>query len=319
MNSSLTRLPAISTKLKIRPRKTEPPANTETTNEAEVAKKLEIEAFGRLKSKIAEFRAQRNAEELLDLEYQLPDFLYATLDPYAAFTTQFDLNQCFSDKILTFVNPDAHDKKKSLRRITTVSEAQESAENLSPEAIARILGEVKRIMKHSFECTDMFLSFFYRVTRVKRHLLGYLSGVVSKLSVDRTVSTHPRLLSLRLFDTSYLIELGQMTARSVCLIQSMQMRQRRIAGEARFNALLDAAKTQLSLLPFSAEAFRTAMPTGWQLHPDTNTPLTEKEIEQQNDRIRGDFTFLCVGLLVALGFNQSAENTIVSLLYESSL
>jgi hypothetical protein len=317
MSSSSTRLPNISTRL--RPRSKKPAPDPEQVAETEEPEPDTFQPTTKFREKLLEFRAQRNAQELASFDYRLPVFLNAPPDPYTAFTSQFDLYQLFSTRILTFANSDVQDKKKSLRKVTVINDAEANEENLSKEAVASILGEVKRIMKHSLECVDTFLSFFYRVTKVDRHLLGYLSGIVPKFSVDRTVATHPRLISLRLFDTSYLIELGQLTARSVCLVQSLQMRQRRIAAEERFKGLLQVAGAQLSRMPFSAEAFRTAMPTGWQLHPDTNTPLSEREIEEQNNRIKGDFTFLCFGLLVALGFSKTAEDAVVALLYESAL
>jgi hypothetical protein len=289
-----TRLPAISRPTKRRP------------------EKQAVEAHA-----VAAVESEPEFEQL-----SVPPTRMAAPTPISCLTHAFDVYELFGDGIQTFSSASVYEKKKSLRKLMNASGmgTVTKTDNLTKESVAVILGETERLVKHLWGGEEAFLTLFAKITglRITSHLNTVFS-LCHLLLLDRSVTAHIRLASLGMFDTGFLVENGQFLAKMVINADAMRRGVRKVGADDRYRRLLDTASVHIARQALTTELLRAAIPAGWRLHADTNTPLTDREVEEQNSRIAGEFLFLAVGLLQALSLEQQAILTINKVLLENGL
>jgi hypothetical protein len=248
-------------------------------------------------------------EEYTD-EMCFPSFFYEMEDPSAALTYKCDIHGLFGDNLITFENPSAHDKKKSIRKLLALSDTKQKTDNLTAEQYRNIADELNRLVAHSVNFGSSFMRIFHKVTKLSLIALTQMRHMAQPLALDRTVASHPRLQTLNLFNTGFFVDVGHAFTKMCICIDSMKTNTRKVISDERYNKLIHASGAYLATFPLKIEVLREGIPSGWQLHPDTNTPLTDFEIQEQNNRINSDFLFLCIGILVTAKQEETARQSI---------
>jgi hypothetical protein len=269
----------------------------------------------------------------------LPLFVQSLEEPQIALTHFFDINRLFVDQ--AYEVDDSH-KKKSLRMLLGKSGASSKAKTASRKArpgdelgtpassssssktggkvskqdaklVQLINNEVDRVCKHVNDNQGVFLSVVARIARVhSESVLAAICDFSPHLMVDHTVSQHPRLRQLSMFDIRLLIRTGRTELESYLL--------RRTAAEALG---YDNAAHRLSRISQYAGTFVSeraganlsgALPIGWNLHPRTHTELSEREQHEQRERIMGEFAFMLIGMFAFFNLHSYKQQLINGLI-----
>jgi hypothetical protein len=258
-------------------------------------------------------------EHVDTLETAIPACLETAPDPQSCLTHEFSADALFGDIVDTSTLSPAFEKKNTLRKLMDMT-TTDKPEALSREARTAIIRETERLVRHITVGTDAFISLFAKVTAVRdTRLLSDLYYTCTPLLLDYTVSAHPRLQQFGMFNVAFLIENGKLLARLAINSQAMHLKWRKHGADNRYRALVDAAAGYLARQPLGIHVLRAGVPTAWHLHADTNTPLTERQIEEQNIRINGEFVFLCAGLLHEMRMEAHAIAMIHRILIENGI
>jgi hypothetical protein len=251
--------------------------------------------------------------------HTVPAWLQAAPDPQSCLTHEFSADALFGDIIETSTLSPGFEKKNTLRKLMDMS-AAEKPETLTRETRTAIIRETERLVRHVTVGPDAFISLFAKVTGVRdTRLLSDLYYACMPLLLDYTVSAHVRLQQFGMFNVAFLIENGKMLARMVINAHAMKSQWRKLGADNRYRMLLEAAAGHLARQPLGTHVLRAGVPTPWHLHADTNTPLTERQIEEQHIRINGEFIFLCAGLLFEMRMQSHANAMIDRILIENGI
>jgi hypothetical protein len=255
------------------------------------------------------------------VEIEIEQFLRMAPDPIPLLTHCFSVDELFGGGIETYNNEAQFQKKNTLRKLMDMSGSSSTkTESIGKEARALILAQTERLVSHVTNSPHSFTTLFARVTNMRSAVvLTEVYYVCPPLLLDHSVASHPRLCSLGLFDTAYLVENGKLLARTVINNVAMSANWRKSGADNRYKGLLEIAAAHIAKLPFSNALLDEAMPMAWTLHVDSNSALTDRQIEEQNLRIKGEFIFLCFGLLQAMKLREKAEAAVLSILRENGI
>ena len=135
--------------------------------------------------------------------------------------------------------------------------------------------------------------------------------LVPHVLLDRSITKHPRMKSLRLFDNTTVIDVGRAQLLSYVYCYTVAQGYSRENAERRFAALME--RTGSWLTHETGRLAKTCLPVAWHLHADTHTLMTEREVAEQEERMMREVPLLVVGVLHFLRLEERREAVIQSL------
>lgn len=229
-------------------------------------------------------------------EARVPQFLLNASDPCSKLTHFFDVQRLFGECLF---QASSENKKKSLSKLLGSGRKEGNAKKrdikLTKEREHDIANESERILQYCATNAEDFVAAFATLSHISdQETLDEIYCIAPVLMLDRTVTSHERMIPLRLFDCSYLVETGQMMLRRICNTRGMQQGVNKRTTDEQYERVLKMAHQYVDR---RVPSLRTAMPVGWALHKSTHTRLSERELAEQAERIAQEFTFLVAGLL----------------------
>ncbi len=229
--------------------------------------------------------------------FAVPAFITDRATPHMALMLQFDVERMFSDQIQV----GKAGKNKSLRRLfsrTTAAEPTVDVPKLERDVCALIQSESERLCSFVLDQHDSFVQLTLQTLAFvhSETLATQLDALAAHLMLDHSATQHARIAAQRMFDTRLLIRVGdcQLVERIYREAASAgytgEFAERRVSTVRQYLAAFVTARVRQT-------ALLHALPMGWRLHPKTHRPLGEREIEQQEQRIIGEFPLLLIGLL----------------------
>lgn len=246
-----------------------------------------------------------------------PQFIMRAEDPCRTLTHFFDAVTLFGE--CDYVGTDeAKRKNRSLLKVmkksatlthgTAVRAADESSTTLSHAAARAITDEATRIALYISEGVDSFVSLVGTLARIAdTHFLDDIATMAPYMMLDRTVTQHPRMRRLRMCDTSMCIAIGRAQILTAVYCRALENSQTEASAEKVVQTVEQFAHAILgSRFPTHAgfHKIKHGLPATWRLHEQTNTPLSEREQEEQLQRVMREFPLLVVGLLHVMNLHE---------------
>lgn len=224
----------------------------------------------------------------------LPRFIANIADPQTALMHHFDVQRMFADAV--YVQADGADKKRSLKRFMGKAGSDHAGATLVEAATAKMIGqEAERVCSHVQCQQENFVSLVTKLSGVKSiERIEALYDFAPYLMIDYSVASHPRLRQLNLSDIKLYIKVGQNELHSYiyCLTAAQgygcSNAEKRCTHVGQYAAAFVAERASSKQLE--------ALPIGWRLHPSTNTPLSEREVHEQKQRIMAELPLMIIGV-----------------------
>lgn len=248
--------------------------------------------------------------------------IVASATPHMALMLQFDVERLFSDALDAQEADDARSerasKTKSLRRLVGhSSKTKNSARRLERDACLAIQSESDRLCAFILEQDDAFVQLF--ICTLGRSVCAHASAQIHTLApflmLDHSVTAHARLIKQRMFDTRLLVRVGDARLVEYVYRETAQLGYTSAHAERRLATIKGYLASFVSARVSDSRLLH-ALPMGWRLHPQTHRALSEREIEEQEQRILTEFPLLIAGLLAYCGLNDWLAQFLRAILQE---
>lgn len=240
-----------------------------------------------------------------------PQFLARAEDPCRTLTHFFDAVTLFGDCDYSS-REESKKKNRSLlkltRRSVSLTRDTEAPTTLDYDTARVINAEAARIAAYIVDGRDSFVSLVGTLARISdARFLDDIDALGAHMMLDRSITQHRCLRRLRMIDTSMCIAIGRAQVLTVVYCRAFEHGQTEESAAKIMQTIDQFAHTILgSRFPSHAgfHKIKHGLPATWRLHEQTHTPLSEREQEEQLQRVMREFPLLVVGLLHVMNLHE---------------